>query len=256
MIAIIDYSTGNLRSVQNALSRLGAESIVTSNHEEILSADRVLIPGVGHAATAMANLQERGLDKLIPTLTIPVLGICIGMQLMCRHSEEGDIQCLSLFDADVKKFTMQDLKVPHMGWNRVWRAANSVQVAEQIACMKQVEQMGSLAQIEQTKQMSSLAQIENVNIEEQIDSLSQIEKMRSLERNKTVNKFFSNIQDGAYFYYVHSFAPSVCKHTIATTNYGIDFSGALVNGNFFGTQFHPEKSGDVGEMLLKNFLEL
>lgn len=220
MIAIIDYSTGNLRSVQNALSRLGAESIVTSNHEEILSADRVLIPGVGHAAAAMANLQERGLDKLIPTLTMPVLGICIGMQLMCRHSEEGDIQCLSLFDADVKKFTMQDLKVPHMGWNRVWRAANSVQVAEQIACMKQVEQMGSL------------------------------------EENKTVNKFFSNIQDGAYFYYVHSFAPTVCKHTIATTNYGVDFSGALVNGNFFGTQFHPEKSGDVGEMLLKNFLEL
>ncbi len=211
MIAIIDYSTGNLRSVQNALARLGAESIVTSNYQEILSADRVLIPGVGHAAAAMANLQERGLDKLIPTLTMPVLGICIGMQLMCRHSEEGDVNCLSLFNADVKKFTMSDLKVPHMGWNRVWRAEQNLQVYN---------------------------------------------KVESLEQIKKVDALFTNIQDGAYFYYVHSYAPTLCEHTIATTNYGVDFSGALANGNFFGTQFHPEKSGDVGEILLKNFLEM
>ena len=220
MIAIIDYSTGNLRSVQNALARLGAESIVTSNHQEILSADRVLIPGVGHAAAAMANLQERGLDKLIPTLTMPVLGICIGMQLMCRHSQEGDVKCLSLFNADVKKFTMPDLKVPHMGWNRVWRAENGLPVGEQIK------------------------------------SLEQEQKIESLEQIKNVDALFTNIQDGAYFYYVHSYAPTLCEHTIATTNYGVDFSGALSNGNFFGTQFHPEKSGDVGEMLLKNFLEM
>jgi glutamine amidotransferase len=194
MIAIIDYDTGNLRSVENALGRLGAEYAVTADHEAIRTAERVVLPGVGEASSAMAKLRARGLDELIPTLTQPVLGICIGLQLMCRASEENDTECLGIFDARVRRFVASPtLKVPHMGWNR----------------------------------------IENLQ-----------------------GPLFAGVDKGSYVYYVHSYAPELCPQTIATTDYGGLFSAAVGRDNFFGTQFHPEKSGALGALILKNFLEL
>ncbi len=194
MITVIDYDTGNLRSVANALSRLGAEFCVTDNKEQIIASDKVLLPGVGEAGSAMAKLRERGLVDVIPQLTQPVLGICIGVQLMCKYSEEGDTSCMGIFDSSVRKFSDSlGLKVPHMGWNS-------------------------------------------------------IENLRS--------PLFEGIDEGSYIYYVHSFAPELSEQTIATTTYGIDYSAALNRDNFFGTQFHPEKSGGVGEKILNNFLKL
>lgn len=193
MIAVIDYDTGNLRSVANALGRLGAEYTITASPEELRAADRVLLPGVGEASTAMAKLRERGLVEVIRSLTQPVLGICIGVQLLCRHSEENDTGCIGIFDNDVRKFDRPGLKVPHMGWNS-------------------------------------------------------ITGLRS--------PLFTGIDEGAYVYYVHSFAPTLGPDTVATTEYGTPFSAAIAKGNFFGTQFHPEKSASVGERLLQNFLAL
>ncbi len=195
MIAVIDYDTGNLRSVANALGRLGAEFSITSNHDTIRSADRVLLPGVGEAQSAMQKLSERGLTEVIKSLTQPVLGICIGVQLMCRSSEEGNTECLGIFESEVKRFPQDSqLKVPHMGWNT-------------------------------------------------------IEELQS--------PLFKGIDEGSYIYYVHSYAPTLsATQTIATTEYGIEFSAALHRDNFYGTQFHPEKSGDVGSQILSNFLEL
>ncbi len=193
MIAVIDYDTGNLRSVANALGRLGAEYTITSSPTEIRSADRVLLPGVGEASSAMAKLRERGLIEVIRSLTQPVLGICIGVQLLCRHSEENDTECLGIFDNEVRKFDLPGLKVPHMGWN-------------------------------------------------------------SLTHLRT--PLFDGIEEGAYVYYVHSFAPTLNDDTIAITEYGYPFSAAIAKDNFFGTQFHPEKSASVGERLLQNFLKL
>ncbi|MDR0907550.1 MAG: imidazole glycerol phosphate synthase subunit HisH [Rikenellaceae bacterium] len=194
MIAIIDYDTGNLRSVENALGRLGAEYTVTADHATIRSAERVILPGVGEASSAMAKLRARGLDELIPSLTGPVLGICIGLQLMCRASEENNTPCLGIFDARVQRFVASPtLKVPHMGWNR----------------------------------------IENLQ-----------------------GELFAGVDEGSYVYYVHSYAPELCPQTIATTTYGGLFSAAIGRDNFFGTQFHPEKSGALGALILKNFLEL
>lgn len=194
MIAIIDYGTGNLRSVGNALGRLGAEYTVTSDHDEIRRADRVLLPGVGEASTAMEKLRARGLHTLIPALTQPVLGICIGLQLMCLRSDENRTECMGIFGAEVKRFSATDgLKVPHMGWNT-------------------------------------------------------IHELRT--------PLFDGLTDGSYVYYVHGYAPTVCPETIAVTDYGGAFSAALSHGNFYGTQFHPEKSGAAGETILKNFLKL
>ena len=193
MIAVIDYDTGNLRSVANALGRLGAEYTLTSSPDEIRSADRVLLPGVGEASSAMAKLRERGLVDVIRSLTQPVLGICIGVQLLCRHSEENDTECLGIFENEVRRFDLPGLKVPHMGWNSI---------------------------------------------------------------NGLRTPLFDGIDEGAYVYYVHSFAPTLNADTIATTEYGIPFSAAIARGNFFGTQFHPEKSASVGERLLQNFLKL
>lgn len=195
MIAIIDYHTGNIRSVANALERAGrTDYVLTADAAVIRSASHVLLPGVGEAAGAMRQLRQRGLDTLIPTLTQPVLGICIGTQLLCRRSDEGDVQCLGVFPTDVRRFPADEgLKVPHMGWNTV----------------------GSLR-----------------------------------------GPLFEDIADGAYVYYVHSFRPDLCDATCATTAYGTPFSGALQKDNFFGTQFHPEKSGEVGRRLLLNFLKL
>lgn len=196
MIAIIDYDTGNLRSVCNALERIGAEYCLTDDPAVIAQADRVLLPGVGEASSAMAKLQERGLCELIRSLKVPVLGICIGMQLMCRHSEEGDVECLGIFDSSVRRFEacpQKGVKVPHMGWNGI----------------------------------------------------------RSLR-----TPLFDGLSDGEFVYFVHSFAADVCQDSMAVSENGREFSAALHKGNFYGVQFHPEKSGEVGEKILRNFMKL
>lgn len=209
MIAIVNYDTGNIRSVANALARVGCTDWVYTDDKHLLTiADKVILPGVGEASTAMAKLAERDLDTLIPTLTQPVLGICVGTQLMCQSSEEGNAECMGIFRTKVRKFqpekqqdgqlsivncTLSIEKVPHMGWN-------------------------------------------------------QITNLRT--------PLFNHIDDGAYIYYVHSYYPELCDDTIATSHYINAFSGALGRDNFFGTQFHPEKSGSVGAQILKNFLEL
>jgi glutamine amidotransferase len=196
MIAIIDYDTGNLRSVCNALDRIGAEYVLTDDPAVIAQADRVLLPGVGEASSAMQKLQERGLCEVIKALKVPVLGICIGMQLMCRHSEEGNVDCLGIFDAQVQKFEAdpsQGVKVPHMGWNSITDLRTGL---------------------------------------------------------------FEGLSEGEFVYFVHSFAADVCEDTIAVSENGRRFSAALRKGNFYGAQFHPEKSGDVGERILKNFMNL
>lgn len=194
MIAIIDYKMGNIRSVENALHRLGAEYVLTDDHNVIAKADKVILPGVGHCGEAMHNLVERGLVSVIKDLRRPVLGICVGMQVMCRHTEEGNADCLNIFDARVKRFSEAGgLKVPHMGWNQI---------------------------------------------------------------NNLDSRLFSDIQGGEHVYFVHSYYASLCPDTIATAHYGQMFSAALKYENFYGTQFHPEKSGDTGEHLLKNFISL
>lgn len=195
MIALIDYNSGNICSVSNSLKRLGAEFILTSDRMVLENADRIILPGVGNAAEAVANLRSRNLDEVILRFRRPVLGICVGMQMMCRMSEEGDVACLGIFDCDVRKFTpRQDAKVPHMGWN----------------------------------------------------SISNLE-----------TKLYKGIEEGAYVYFVHSYRPGLCSDTCATCRHGDDlFSASLRYENFYGTQFHPEKSGSTGERILKNFLEL
>ncbi len=195
MIAIVDYDTGNLCSVWNALERLGVQYVITDNADIIKKADKVLLPGVGEAATAMAKLRERGLCEVIKGLTQPVLGICIGMQLMCRCSEEGNTECLGIFDTEVKRFSADKsagVKVPHMGWNEI----------------------------------------------------------RNLK-----TPLLDNLKEGEFLYFIHSFAPRMCNEAIATSENGVQFAAALNKGNFYGTQFHPEKSGIVGELILKNFIE-
>lgn len=186
---------GNIRSVENALKRLGAEWTLTSNPAEIRRASHVLLPGVGNDAEAIANLRKRNLCEVIRELRHPVLGICVGMQVMCRDSEEGNVDCLNIFDAHIKRFPDEsEIKIPHVGWNTI---AN-------------------------------------------IDS-----------------KLLKGINPGEYVYYVHSYYANLCPDTIATTRYGSTmFSAALKYENFYGTQFHPEKSGDVGERILQNFLNL
>lgn len=191
-IAIIKYNAGNIKSVSNALTRLNVEHSITDNPDEILEADKVIFPGVGEASTTMEYLKKKNLDLLIRELKQPVLGICLGMQLMCRHSEEGDTNCLGIFDLPVQKFDT-DLKIPHMGWN-------------------------SLAEVKPPLMDAGL--------------------------------------EGQYVYFVHSFYVPVAKETAAVSHYGIPFSAVLQKNNFYATQFHPEKSGDVGERILKNFLKI
>ena len=194
-VAVVKYNAGNIYSVIHALQRLGVNPILTDNPEELQKADKVLFPGQGEASNAMRYLREHGLDKVITELKNPILGICIGQQLMCRHSEEGDTDCLGIFDADVLRFQPQkhEDKVPHMGWN----------------------------------------QLEN-----------------------PTSELFKGFCEGEFVYFVHSFYVPVCSNTIATTQYIKPFSAALHKDNFYATQFHPEKSGSVGERIIKNFLEL
>ena len=192
MIAIIKYNAGNIRSVQNALNRLGYESIITDDKEEILNASKVIFPGVGEASSAMKYLRDKGLDEVILSIKKPMLGICLGLQLMCEHSEEGDTKCLGIFNTQVKKFPPKE-KVPHMGWN----------------------------------------------------SFSEIK-----------GDLFKDIKPENDMYYVHSYFAETNGQTIATCNYILPFSSAMQHDNFYATQFHPEKSADVGTQLLKNFLTL
>ena len=192
MIAIIDYNAGNISSVQNALNRLGYGSIVTRNKEEILKADKVILPGVGEAGTAMNYLIEFELDGFIKELKQPFLGICLGMQLMCNSSEEGDTKCLGIFNSEVKRFQPKE-KVPHMGWN-------------------------------------------NINV----------------LNGGLVNE----IETDSDVYFVHSYYAELCNETSSQCDYILPFSASLEKDNFYGTQFHPEKSADNGEQILKNFLEL
>lgn len=191
-IAIIDYGAGNIQSIQFALERLGYEGILTSNPSEIKNADKVIFPGVGEASSAMEMLLESGLDQLIPTLSQPVLGICLGMQLMCTHTEEGNTTGLNIFNVNVKKFS-NAVKVPQMGWNNVYNLKSDL---------------------------------------------------------------FQNISENAYMYLVHSFYAENCNQTIANTDYEMEYAAALQKDNFYGVQFHPEKSGIIGEQILNNFLKL
>jgi len=193
-IVIVKYNAGNIQSVQYALERIGATALVTDDHDLIRSADKVIFPGVGEASTAMSYLKSRSLDTLIKELEQPVLGICLGMQLMCKHSEENDTECLGIFDEQVKLFQPQqdvNLKVPQIGWNT-------------------------------------------------ISDLSTV--------------LFKEVPENSYCYFVHGYYAAKGAHTIATTDYVQPYSSALHRDNFYGVQFHPEKSAGVGEKILSNFL--
>ena len=209
-VAVVKYNAGNIYSVIHALQRLGVNPILTDNPEELQKADKVLFPGQGEASNAMRYLKEHNLDKVIRDLKNPILGICIGQQLMCRHSEEGDTDCLGIFDVDVLRFQPQkhEDKVPHMGWNQL-----------------------------------SFAQ--NEKLKEKREKLSLVE-----------SGLFKGFSEGEFVYFVHSFYVPVCENTIAITDYILPYSAALHKDNFYATQFHPEKSGSVGERIIKNFLEL
>ena len=191
-LVIIDYGAGNIKSIQFAFKRLGVDAILSNNIDEIRAADKIIFPGVGEASSAMKMLEESGLDKVIPTLKQPVLGICLGMQLMCNYSAEGNTKGLGIFNVDVKKFT-NAVKVPQMGWNVVYNLKSDL---------------------------------------------------------------FTGIKEKEFMYLVHSFYAESCDECIATTDYEIEYTSALQKNNFYGVQFHPEKSGVEGARLLQNFLNL
>ena len=191
-IVIINYGAGNIQSVQFALKRLGFEGVLSNNADEILSADKVIFPGVGEASSAMKKLEEIGLDKIIPSLKQPVLGICLGMQLMCHSSEEGNTKGLGIFDVDVVRFS-NSVKVPQMGWNTIYNLKSPL---------------------------------------------------------------FEGISENEYMYLVHSFYAPKCTEAIALSNYEMEYATALQKDNFYGVQFHPEKSAAVGEQIIQNFLSL
>lgn len=194
-VAIIDYNAGNIRSVENALRRLGVEPLLTADHDVICRADKVVFPGQGEASSTMGFLREKGLDEVIRNLKQPTLGICIGMQLMCRHSEEGDTDCLGIFDVEVRRFQSQrhEDKIPQMGWNTI---------------------------------------------------------------SHTKGPLYDGFIKEEYVYFVHSYYVPLCPWTAAETNYIQPYSASICKDNFYATQFHPEKSGKVGERILQNFLNL
>ena len=193
-IAIIKYNAGNIQSILFAIERLGFTAVLTNNPEEIKAADKVIFPGVGEASTAMNYLKKRHLDKLICSLTQPVLGICLGMQLMCKYSEENDTDCLGIFEESVKRFKNQNskIKIPQIGWNSIYDLKTDL---------------------------------------------------------------FKSVADNSYCYFVHGYYAAKGEHTIATTDYVQPYSSALHKNNFYGVQFHPEKSATAGERILSNFLD-
>ena len=187
---LIDYGSGNIKSIQFALARIGCHAVLSNNPEMIKNADRVIFPGVGEASNAMLKLKKSKLDILIPDLKQPVLGICLGMQLMCEHTAEGDTDGLGIFQTNVLKFS-NNIKVPEVGWNNI---------------------------------------------------------------TKLSSQLFDNVEESVYMYFVHSFYATICQDTVALIDGTIPYSAALKNNNFYGVQFHPEKSGKLGEQILKNFL--
>ena len=191
-VVIIDYGAGNIKSIQFAFKRLGLEAILSNNIETIQSADHIIFPGVGEASSAMNMLQKSGLDTLIPTLKQPVLGICLGMQLMCNSTEEGQTIGLGIFDVAVKRFS-NAVKVPQMGWNTI---------------------------------------------------------------NTLQSELFNGVKEDAFLYLVHSFYAEMCPEAIASTFYELQYASALQHNNFYGVQFHPEKSSVIGEQILKNFIDI
>ena len=191
-LVILKYNAGNTRSVINAFERLGVTPTVSDDPITLRAADAVVFPGVGEASSAMAYLRQRGLDSVIKGLEQPVLGICLGMQLLCSHSEENDTECIGVFETVVKAFPKGELKVPHIGWNTL---------------------------------------------------------------SGTGSQLFKGVEDGSHVYFVHGYYAEMSKQTTVSSDYGFSFSAALTAGNFHGVQFHPEKSGVVGERILKNFLE-
>ena len=194
-LAIVKYNAGNIQSVLYALERIGVSGIVTDDHKIIRGSDKVIFPGVGEASSAMRYLKEKGLDKIIGGLDQPVLGICLGMQLMCNYSEENDTKCLGIFNEDVKRFPQlpnEVFKTPQIGWNNIYDLKNEL---------------------------------------------------------------FSGIGENSYCYFVHGYFAAIGEHTIATTDYVLPYSSALKKDNFYGVQFHPEKSAGVGEKILRNFLK-
>jgi len=197
-IVIIKYNAGNIRSVDNALQRLGYKAEISPDPEKISKADKVIFPGVGEASSTMSYLRKTGLDNVVRGLKQPVLGICLGMQLMCSYSEEGHVDCLNIFDEKVRKFqlpepNLRNIKIPHMGWNKIYDLKSDL---------------------------------------------------------------FDPSLEGEYVYFVHSFYVAQGPDAAATTDYILPYSSALQKDNFFATQFHPEKSGPVGERILTNFLKL
>jgi glutamine amidotransferase len=199
-LAIIKYNAGNVQSVLYALQRLGVNAIVTDNHKEIAAADKVIFPGVGNASSAMEYLHKTGLDELISSLQQPVLGICLGLQLLCNFSEEGNTKCLGIFDVEVKKFdeSVKDensipVKIPHMGWNNIYHLSSPL---------------------------------------------------------------MKGINENAFMYFVHSYYAELSPQTIASTNYVVPFSAAIHKSNFYGVQFHTEKSAAIGEKILSNFINI
>ncbi|WP_300674828.1 imidazole glycerol phosphate synthase subunit HisH [Soonwooa sp.] len=199
MIAIIKYNAGNAKSVFNAVARLGYEAVITDDFGIIKNAEKVIFPGVGEASSSMKYLKQKGLDNIIKNLKQPTLGICLGQQLMCEFSEEGNVDCLGIFPIQVKKFPVKDI-VPHMGWNTIYDFQNMIY--------------------------------------------------------NLPAKLFDNINRNSDVYYVHSYYCELSNFTIAKTNYILEFSAALNKDNFYATQFHPEKSAEIGEQILKNFLEI
>jgi len=192
-VVIIKYNAGNIRSVSFALERLGINATVSDDPQVIKAADKVIFPGVGEASSAMQYLKEKGLDDVIKSLKQPTLGICLGMQLLCSHSEENDVDCLGLIPQEVKKFRPEVGKVPQIGWNDICNLKSPL---------------------------------------------------------------FDNIDEHSYVYFVHGYYAAYGSHTIATATYGLEYSAALQKDNFYAVQFHPEKSGDVGQKILENFLKL